>query len=307
MTYWFLRMKEGKDGEDFTGRMWQQNLIGILWGTWELKHILSNGEIDETKLSVEEIERQRPQPKELEFDERWLQAPRTFLLKMKPGDRVVVHFDNSLHIGAVGEIYEPGTDLEGSKFGERFKCRSVYLKKSFALSELPSIYRLVSGTGQGTIQRINAYERQVGLLDRYENPKEVREALLGMPLEEFLQMLSDKQWEVLCAEYLRKYEDFRPLLLSIGGSLKDIDIYGVGNNNKRILAQCKNTSKPWKAKDVAKWANAIGSEPGDVLFFFCRGGFKGEPKDSRCQMRSGEDILEWLNQDTDYQQHLRTY
>jgi hypothetical protein len=35
-------------------------------------------------------------------------------------------------------------------------------------------------------------------------------------------------------------------LLAVGGTLKDVDIYGVDQDNLRVLAQCKNDPEPWK-------------------------------------------------------------
>lgn len=289
MTYWYIRMKEGKGGEDFTERMWRQKLIGVLWGTWTIDCVLDTGtgKLDPDKLTAQAIKQTCPQPPELGFNESFLQVPRKFLLEETPGkhvmfgDRVIVSFDQALHIGTVGEICTSTPEFVGEKFGERFKCRHVLNPKPFSLAKLPASYRLVSGTGQGTLQRAIAYKSLVALLDQANTEEDVKQELAKKPLREFLSMLSDKQWEVVCEEFLRSTSGYRSLLLGVGGSLKDIDLCGVDRDGTRLVAQCKNSSRKWKLRDVAEWATNVASEPDDSLYFFNRGGFDASEKDEQ--------------------------
>src|SRR5213592_182514 len=53
--YWFLRMKYGPKGQDFTREMWEQRLIGVMWGCWSIDDVLADDRetIDRHKLTVD--------------------------------------------------------------------------------------------------------------------------------------------------------------------------------------------------------------------------------------------------------------
>jgi hypothetical protein len=299
-VYWFMRMRQGSKGPDFTKELWQERLVGVLWGTWKIADVLNgNNEVAEDALT----------PEKLGVSKKELQAPKKFLLEMSPYDRVVVAFDNSLHMGIVEKGFKPDPNPSIRKNDEHFKCRPIRDEppdspKEFPLGELPAGYRLVSATGQQTIQRIRAYEPLVQLLDSHETAQEIKSELEQRSIEDLLPMFSPKQWEVLCAEYLRSEKGVRPLL-AVGGTLKDIDIYGVDDDGRRILAQCKNDSKPWKAEDIRQWVRDLARDPDDILYFFSRGGVDGDIDEAECRTVTGEEILEWLEPLKDYQRHLK--
>lgn len=295
-------MKQGNGGPDFTEELWQRGLVAVLWGTWKIDDIRS--EVYPTRLDERKLT-----PRNLNVSNKALQAPRQFLFKMSPDDRVVVSFNKSLHIGIVGEGYAPDPAPENRKDGEHFKCRllredSPYSPKEFPLAELPAAYRLVATTGQQTIQRIRAYEPLVQLLDTCDSAKEVKAVLAEKAMEELLPMLSAKQWEILCAEYLRSTVGLKPLL-AVGGTLKDIDIYGVNNNGQRILAQCKNSSNPWKSEDIETWIGNLAKAPNDILYFFSRGGIEGHVDESQCRTVTSQEVLDWLEPLEDYQRYFK--
>jgi len=68
-------------------------------------------------------------------------------------------------------------------------------------------------------------------------------------------LLTDKQLEVLCSEYLRRFPKSSPevdyLLDSVGGKTKDVDIIG-GSNNIRSLSQVSFTKNKGKIKKKIK-------------------------------------------------------
>jgi hypothetical protein len=99
------------------------------------------------------------------------------------------------------------------------------IRRKIAPSRKPESL-LISTTGRGTVQRIRAYEPLVQLLDQCNSPEEVTESCRKMSSEQILEMLSPKQWETICAEYLRATEEVRPLLLAVGSTLKDIESSG---------------------------------------------------------------------------------
>ena len=298
-TYWFLRMRQGTGGRDYAEELWGQGLAGVLWGSWEIRHVLdSNGQIDETRLNAAAIKAQKTQPEW--FNETRMRAPRTFLLEVRVGDRLLVVYGNALRIGVVGEGFLPDPDPPRGEYDEHFKCRPISQRRCFSLEKLPSSYRLIAGTGRGTIQRIRAYEHHVRLLDQSCTIEDLRSKLTAMPTLDFLEMLSDKQWEVVCAEYLRDEVGLRLLPLAIGGTLKNLDIVGVDSSLVRVVAQCKNTSHRMRVRDVAQWRRDAGLSLDDRKFFFCRGGFEGSPSEAQCTLVDGKHIAAWLEGQKDY-------
>lgn len=313
MAYWFMRMRQGSDGEDFTSELWGQNLIGIMFGTWTIGLVLDGDEIDEQKLHTKTFEKYPPEGYS-SFRKNWFHSIRRFLTEMTAGHKVVAEFDGSLHIATVtdeflGDPKQPSqTNQAPRKYGEHFKCRRVSDSKTFRLEKLPSSYRLISSTGRGAVQRIRAYEPLVELLDRCNSPEEVTEYCRNMPTERLLEVISPKQWEAICAEYLRGTEGIRPLLLAVGSTLKDVDIYGVNRDGKRVLAQCKNDDRAWKAESVDEWVKGLANDSEDRLYFFARKGVKGSLRYGRCQVVDGMKVLKWLQskEQEEYVDHLKT-
>src|SRR5687768_619515 len=104
MRYWFMRMKQGESGQDYTKELWTGGRVGVFFGTWQMKHVLRpDGSVDPDKLRADVIEQQCPQPQDrYVFSNKWLAPVRTFLLDMKVGERVAVVYDEQIHIGTVG-------------------------------------------------------------------------------------------------------------------------------------------------------------------------------------------------------------
>ncbi len=307
MVYWFMRMRQGSKEKPVTPDLWNQNLIGVMFGTWTIDDVRADsGGIDESKLTHEWLSRYLTD-NEPEYKKSWSDSSRRFLAEMASGDKVVVEFEGALHIATVTDEFEGNPHSLHPKYGEHFKCRRIRERKPpFSLERLPSSYRLISSTGRGAVQRIKAFEPLVEMLDRWDSPEEVTEACRDMPTEKLLEVLAPKQWEAICAEYLRDTEEVRPLLLAVGSTLKDVDIYGVNRNGKRVLAQCKNDAKPREARTINEWLDSVVASPGDELYFFARGGVKGSIDADRCRVVDGKEILAWLRSRGDYEEHLKT-
>lgn len=306
MTYWFMRMKQGKEGEDFTARMWGNGRVGVLFGTWQIAHVSDGaGGIDRNKLNAAYIKSVCPQPANLPFTDRWLSPAKTFLIDVASGDRVLVTFGGAVHIGEVSDEFVHDPSPRGP-MSEYFKCRRLRWSKTFLLSELPSVYRLINTTGQGTIQRILALEAPVRLLDACESAATVCHALGSMTPEQLLEMLSPEQWEVVCGEYLRDQIGFRFLLLNSGKTLKDVDLIGIDRSHRRVIAQCKNDAKPWSARSIDSWLAATPAGPADTVYFFCRGGVRGIVN-PRCVVVDGAAVADWLRRSPDYFRCLKEF
>ena len=307
MTHWFMRMKQGSGGEDFAPKLWNRSLIGVMFGTWTIEHVRDDGDgIEESKITHEWLSQYKTK-NEPTYKKSWSDSARRFLLEMSEADKVVVEFEGALHIATVTDEFKGNPDSVRPEHEEHFKCRRISKKKDpFPLEELPSSYRLISTTGRGAVQRIKAFEPLVEMLDQWDRPEEVTEACRDMSTEKLLEVLAPKQWEAICAEYLRDTEEVRPLLLAVGSTLKDVDIYGVNSKGKRVLAQCKNDAKARDARSINEWLDNMVAKLEDELYFFARGGVKGDIDANRCTVVDGTRILAWLRSRSDYEEHLKT-
>ena len=306
MSYWFMRMKQGKGGHDFSEELWSRGKVGVLFGTWRISHVLNeDGQIDPSKLTADAIENVCPQPKdEHAFTNKFLRPAKTFLRQVEVGHRVVVAFGQGVHVGTIGEGYLDDFELRGQR-QEPFKCRPIYKCKSFRFADLPSVYRLIPNIGQGTIQQIHGLIRPIRLLDSCNSALDVKATLAAMSAEQFLEMLSPQQWEVICGEYLREKIGFRFLLLQSGKTLKDVDLVGVNARGKRVIAQCKNDNKPWSASQIVGWLDSASLASTDEIYFFSRGGITGGTS-NRCVVVDGQAIASWLRSSPEYFQCVKT-
>lgn len=305
--YWFMWMRQGSNGKDFTSELWNEGLVGISFGTWTIDHVQDDfGGIDESKVTLDWLKDYSPKGEPL-FRKAWFDATRRFLIGMSSGHRVVVEFDNSLHIATVTDEFKPDPNPSLRAHGEHFKCRRIQKPEnsSFPLERLPSSYRLLSTTSRGTVQKIKAYEPLVKLLDQCSSPEEVTEYCRKMSSEQILEILSPKQWETICAEYLRATQGVRPLLLAVGSTLKNIDIYGVNDNGRRVLAQCQNDAKAYNAQSVIKWVKSLAKDSTDIVYFCARKGVHGRVPEDECKVIDDKEILRWLQSEEDYQRHLK--
>ncbi len=290
-----MRMRQGSEGKDFAPELWGKKLIGVMFGTWTIDDVRNDaGGIDESKITREWLSQYLP-GNEPTYKKSWSDSARRFLIEMSAGSKVVVEFQGALHIATVTGEFAGDPDPSKRNYGEHFKCRRIREPKPyFPLEKLPASYRLISGIGRGAVQRIKAYKPLVELLDRCDSPEEVTQACREMPTEKLLEVLSPKQWETMCAEYLRVTEGVRPLLLAVGSTLKDIDIYGVNRDGRRVLAQCKNDAKTRDANTVNDWVEDLVADPEDALYFFARKGVKGQVREDRCRIVDDKEILRWL-------------
>ena len=55
--YWFMRMKQGTHGNNFTLELWCKGRVGVMFGTWIIEDVQDGtGGIDESKISQETLE-----------------------------------------------------------------------------------------------------------------------------------------------------------------------------------------------------------------------------------------------------------
>jgi len=79
--------------------------------------------------------------------------------------------------------------------------------------------------------------------------------------------LDPSQLEVICYEFLKMQGVVKALLLPIGRGLMDIDIYGIGENNERIVAQVTHSTNPIVIQDKLVRLKEYQSENSRLFFF----------------------------------------
>lgn len=102
----------------------------------------------------------------------------------------------------------------------------------------------------------------------------------GEPMPEKWGSLSDSEQETVCAEYLRNPDIAEPnfpilkhLLLPVGRTMQDVDIYGITVDNKQLLAQVTFRSESEsKSKSKREKLKGYGdNNANSCLVFFCGG------------------------------------
>ncbi len=120
VAYWFMRMKQGSEGEEnFAPKLWNRNLIGVMFGTWTIDDVLTNGAIDEGKVTYEHLSKYRTKNEPV-FKKSWFDSSRRFLIEMASDDKVVVEFGGALHIATVTDTFGGNPSQLRPKYGEHF-------------------------------------------------------------------------------------------------------------------------------------------------------------------------------------------
>ncbi len=117
--------------------------------------------------------------------------------------------------------------------------------------------------------------------------------------------LSTELQEAACAEYLRLHDDFdlpklQFLLLPVGKTLEDVDIFGMSKEGERIFAQVTFLEKENSQDKIERLKKYVGQ--GNKVIYFCK-----------CSMSSEEDsvffidvgrVWEWISKNPIYKDHL---
>ena len=164
---------------------------------------------------------------------------------------------------------EPDTDIKliQGKWGNKngIKGRIAILKalrfsKSIELNPLDALSLTCAQPRQGTI----CVWSKVG--------KRVQNVINGINEQKKLSDLTPDLQEVLCSEFLRTGLDERlpklfSLLTPVGRTMKDVDIIGLAENDKRVLVQVTYSFEPqWKIERLKKYSNVVNTD----LILFCK-------------------------------------
>jgi hypothetical protein len=86
-----------------------------------------------------------------------------------------------------------------------------------------------------------------------------------LPIE--VRSLAPSQLEVVCYEYLRMNEILSFLLLPIGRTLPDIDIYGINANNENVMAQVTQSGNHREIEQKINCLKDHQSNTSKLIFF----------------------------------------
>src|SRR5512144_1006312 len=102
MPYWYVRMRQGSGGWNFTRDVWETDAVGIMFGAWAAEDVMTaDGGIDLPRLTLDWLRRDCAHPTAW-LTSRLFSQIRTFLVEVSPGDPVIVYYDAAIHVGTIG-------------------------------------------------------------------------------------------------------------------------------------------------------------------------------------------------------------
>lgn len=287
--YWRIRMKHERN--DLTKEAWQQGIAGIWYGAWNTEQFEKT--LDLSKNEASKILSKINEEAGLKWPVRAgdVDTARRFWGITK-SDWAFTYFDDSIHLARVGSNVERTVHPTLGRGGELFKYRLLDSKKSFALSELPDCFRLLSWAGRSNVHEVPGTLLLIKLLADSESVSDVREKYRALSWEDWLRTLGPHGWEVLCLGYLILEEDFLPTGLDVGGTLPLFDLVGKNRSGQRIYAQCKKNPKSMAINDDL--AKACASLVGDdcTVYLFAYSGCDNLPLNTK--LIKGTDLQEWF-------------
>lgn len=274
MSCYRIRMKFGTDGDDFAKKVWDQQLVGMWFGSWDVNDLyeaydaynpqhhdrVTNVEIV-THINAQLLQRGLPQNMQADFVHSYK------VFDELPEDTwIFTYFDDTLHFGQIANINprnEPAFDCQQ----EHFKAKPIKNSKSFKVAELPDAFRALVSAGQGTLHKVPSYEKLTAILIKAADSDGVVELVSALSLEDWMDALGPKGWESVCTAYLILEHGFVPSGLLIGKTLADFDIVGHNLAGIAIYGQCKKNPVAYKNLDAHRRTFERLPE-GALKFFF---------------------------------------
>jgi len=267
-------MKYGKNGEDFAKRVWGEGLIGIWFGSWDIADLYAaygayrpkqNYEVTNSEIEkhINKLLRDRKLPENMAAGD--VPTIKTFDDKLTEGTWVFTYFDGKLHFGQVADV----NPIDEPRFNfnhEHFKAKPVKNCKCFEVAKLPDVFRLLPSAGRSTLHKVSSHEKLISILIEARDEDDVRSAIRGLPLTDWIDALGDKGWESVCTAYLILEHGFLPTGLLVGSTLADFDIVGHDLNGTSIYGQCKKTPTPHRFSRKDK--ESFACLPRDTKKFF---------------------------------------
>lgn len=281
MDSYFIRHTKTMLVEDSDlDEVWNQDKIAI--------HFSGDGEEDSKSLDPDDYRK----PSER-------QAIRCFKSLADNGGYVWVEHRSQINV-KVGKVMlqEPEffsatwTQSSDSKYADRVGKEAVL--KTLQLQ--PESVKLVR---PHEAMSLRAARRRQGTISRWWACKGRLASLVdGKPVEHSWDNLPPDLQETACAEFLRfhnaDYPQLSFLLMPVGRTLKDVDIYGLDSDGNEIFAQVTFFEKdsPQSQEKIQRLKEHKGA--GNKLLYFCRTGKTGKFVDkSDILFIPAEDVEEW--------------
>ncbi len=225
----FIRHNFGKDaGFEVLRKLWDENLIAV--------HFEDNESVDPQKYRTK--------------------AGQVALTRLKKC------CDEGAIVGADFRRIEPSSILIGEiKRGEGIRPQEIggHIYKTVQLHNTKKIHSPLLLTIQPRLTTITGWPSAEKYLKKMLAGEEI-------PLE--LEFLHPSQLEVICYEYLVKNKILSALLMPIGRTLRDVDIWGVDSTGKTVLAQVTFKGDGRKIEEKMKRLRNQEDSKGSILFFF---------------------------------------
>lgn len=189
-------------------------------------------------------------------------------------------------------LWEVDGDFTGRRSGDAAVLKTLRLEEGSAC--------LIGRTEQ---MGLRAGRPRQGTLVRWHCGTRLADLVEGRAPKEEWPNLSSEQAEAACAEFLRLQQErsdlprLRYLLLPVGRTLKDVDVYGLAEDGRAIFAQVTYHARKNKASDEKmKKLKAYGEGSGHLVFF---GKGQGPSTQSGIPFVSVEDeVLPWIKKQT---------
>ena len=268
-------MKYVSDGKDFTKSVWEEGLVGIWFGSWDIADLYAaygayrpkqNHEV--TNLEIERHINSLLHDRALPQNMRAAFVPtiKTFDENLIEGTWVFTYFDGKLHFGQIADV-KPNDEPCFAWNQEHFKVKPVENCKSFEVAKLPDAFRLLASAGQQTLHQLKSYKKLVSILIAARDVDDVLSAIRRLSLPEWIDALGPKGWESVCTAYLILEYGFLPAGLLIGGTLANFDIVGHDLDGTAIYGQCKKTPTPYQFAENDKESFAALPKGAKKFFF----------------------------------------
>ena len=162
---------------------------------------------------------------------------------------------------------------------------------------------------RGEAMGLRAGRPRMGTISRWRNCKtRLADLVDGRATSRVWPNLSTAQQEAACAEFLRLQGEvaglprLRRLLLPVGRTLEDVDIYGLDDEGREVFAQVTYLESQ-KAREKLDRLKEYGSA-GASLVLFCRRDAPAEREDGVWFVSVEGEVMDWALSDAGYARGL---
>jgi hypothetical protein len=205
---------------------------------------------------------------------------------VEPDTPIQLTTDPEVPIDARWDLRGRPEDFPQRSNGDLAVLKTLKLSKTKPVERYEQMGLRAGKPRQGTIARWNCGTRLEDLVEGRD------------PKKDWPTLFTEQQ-EAVCAEYLRlqqRRDDLprlRYLLLPVGRTLKDVDIYALADDGRKIFAQVTYHSRDSRSTTEKVSKLKMYGKEGAHLVFFGRGG--GPPYDTKIQFVPVEEVEKWID------------